>query len=83
MRYIFTFRSRNAAMNFYAALRRNGIPAVVVNTPRALGIGCGLSVRIDESNLEMTSRILATNRSEWFVGVHEVNARGEVTRRIQ
>lgn len=82
MRYIFSFRSRSAAMNFYDDLLRDGIRGEIVNTPRELGLGCGLSVRVEERDLELASRVLGMFHSERFAGVNEVNDRGELTRRI-
>ena len=39
------FRSRQQVMRFEAVLRRMGVPAQVVSTPRDISMGCGLSVR--------------------------------------
>lgn len=42
---IASFRSRQQVMAFEQALRRSGVKAEIVNTPRAVAAGCGLSVR--------------------------------------
>ena len=81
MRYIFSFRSRSAAMNFYDVLRCEGVRGTIVNTPRELGLGCGLSVRVEQNNFEAARRVLGTFRSERFAGVYSVNVRGEITGR--
>ena len=39
------FRSRQQTLRFEAVLRRMGVPAQVVSTPRDISMGCGLSVR--------------------------------------
>ena len=39
------FRSRQQVLRFEAALRRLGVAARVVSTPRDISMGCGLSVR--------------------------------------
>ena len=44
---IASFRSRQQVMAFEQALRRSGVKAEIVNTPRAVAAGCGLSVRFD------------------------------------
>ena len=82
MRYIFSFRSRSAAMNFYDDLRREGIRGTIVNTPRELGFGCGLSVRVEADELLSAKRVLGAFRSERFAGIHEVDTRGEIVGRI-
>ena len=44
---IAAFRSRQQVMYMVSALRRMGLPAAIVTTPRAVATGCGLSVRFD------------------------------------
>ena len=39
------FRSRQQVLRFESQLRRMGVPARVVSTPRDISMGCGLSVR--------------------------------------
>ncbi len=52
MEYIIVaFRSRAQTIKFYEFLRRNGIGAEVVNTPKEAGVGCGLSVKIAKERL--------------------------------
>ena len=41
------FRSRTQVLRFDEALRRAGLAAGVISTPREIAIGCGLSVRFD------------------------------------
>lgn len=52
MYIIAAFRSRNSSMKLYDTLKANGIKADVINTPKEAYIGCGLSVRFDDYNLE-------------------------------
>ncbi|MBR4081893.1 MAG: DUF3343 domain-containing protein [Clostridia bacterium] len=40
-----SFRSRQQVMSFERTLRRLGLPVEVITTPRAVALGCGLSVR--------------------------------------
>ena len=44
---IAAFRSRQQVMRFDSALRRAGIEADIVSTPRVVSVGCGLSVAFD------------------------------------
>ncbi len=43
-RYIFAFSSVTIAIKAQAVLRRKGIPAEVIRTPKSLAVGCGYSV---------------------------------------
>lgn len=43
-RYIFAFPSVTIAIKAQSVLRRNGISADVIRTPRSLAVGCGYSV---------------------------------------
>ena len=43
-RYIFAFPSVTIAIKAQAVLRRKGIPAEVIRTPKSLAVGCGYSV---------------------------------------
>lgn len=45
---IAAFRSRLQVMAFEEALKERGIRASIVTTPRAVSLGCGLSVRFEE-----------------------------------
>ena len=56
---IASFRSRQQVMAFEQALRRSGVKAEIVNTPRAVAAGCGLSVRFE---LEETPQVMAVYR---------------------
>lgn len=43
---IVVFRSRTDALSFNSRLASYGVSGKVVNTPRALSLSCGLSVRV-------------------------------------
>ena len=47
---IAAFRSRLQVMAFEEALRQKGMKASIVTTPRAVALGCGLSVRFEEQD---------------------------------
>lgn len=47
---IAAFASRLQVMAFEEALKGQGIRASIVTTPRAVALGCGLSVRFDEQD---------------------------------
>lgn len=47
---IAAFRSRLQVMAFEEALKHKGMAASIVTTPRAVALGCGLSVRFEEAD---------------------------------
>ena len=47
---IAAFRSRLQVMAFEEALKQQGMQAAIVTTPRAVALGCGLSVRFEEKD---------------------------------
>ena len=47
---IAAFRSRLQVMALEEALKQQGIDASIVTTPRAVSLGCGLSVRFGEQD---------------------------------
>lgn len=56
---IAAFRSRTHVLRMEDALRRAGLNAGVISTPREVALGCGLSVRFD---LRDTPRVMAIYR---------------------
>ncbi|MBQ4264621.1 MAG: DUF3343 domain-containing protein [Clostridia bacterium] len=44
---IASFRSRTHVLRLEDALRRAGLAAGIISTPREVALGCGLSVRFD------------------------------------
>lgn len=56
---IAAFRSRTHVLRMEDALRRAGLSAGVVSTPREVALGCGLSVRFD---LRDTPQVMAIYR---------------------
>lgn len=56
---IAAFRSRTQVLRLEDALRRAGLDAGVISTPREVAMGCGLSVRF---NLAQTPQVLAVYR---------------------
>ena len=56
---IAAFRSRTQVLRLEDALRRAGLSAGVISTPREVAMGCGLSVRFD---LSQTPQVLSVYR---------------------
>lgn len=54
---IASFRSRQQVFGFESALKRAGLRAEVVSTPREVALGCGLSVRFASEDWPRVSEI--------------------------
>lgn len=67
MEYVLVvYRSRNVSMKAYNLLSQNGVVCALVSTPRAINVGCGLSVKFDKVALQKFRSVLSTG--ETFVG---------------
>lgn len=71
-----SFRSRQQVMRFEAALRRAGIRAQVISTPRDVSVGCGLSVRFDLKDAAAVRQVYRTARPGNLIGFYSVERRG-------
>lgn len=69
---IAAFRSRQQVMAFEQALRRSGVKTVVVNTPRAVATGCGLSVRFNLEDADLVGEVWRGVRPGNLVGFYQV-----------
>lgn len=70
---IAAFRSRQQVMRFENALRRAGIFARVVTTPREVAMGCGLSVRFDLRELSNVKDVLRRENPGNLIGLYRVD----------
>ena len=69
---IAAFRSRQQVMRFDAALRRAGIPADVISTPREVAVGCGLSVQFDLRDARAVMNVFRQALSANLIGFYRV-----------
>lgn len=56
--YLAVFKSRNHTMKYYNALRGERVRCEIVNTPRQVSLGCGLSVKFDAAALPRAMSVL-------------------------
>ena len=56
--YLAVFKSRNHTMKFYNTLSGKRIRAEIVNTPRQVSLGCGLSVKFRSEDLARAVSVL-------------------------
>ncbi len=73
---LIAFRSRAHTLRFYDLLRSYKVKATVVNTPKEARIGCGISVRCDESGLGYVNLSLLKTGFSSFIGVFKVTENG-------
>ena len=69
---IAAYRSRQAVMRLDQSLRRAGVKTDIVSTPKAVAIGCGLSVRFDEGDLHRVRPIVNQENTSTFLGFYRV-----------
>lgn len=69
---IAAFRSRLHVMAYERLLRGMGVKASTVSTPRAVAIGCGLSVRFETADLDRARQALRQMPQGNLVGLYSV-----------
>ena len=69
---IAAFRSRQQVLRLDAALRRVGVRTQVVSTPKAVAIGCGLSVRFDPADFPAVREVTRHESGANFIGFYNV-----------
>ncbi len=73
---IAAFRSRQQVLRFESALKRAGVRADVVATPRDVAVGCGLSVRFDMHNTQDVKNVYMQARPSNLIGFYRVERSG-------
>ncbi len=69
---IAAFSSRLQVMAFEEALRHQGIRASIVTTPRAVALGCGLSVRFEQKDAQQVKALYRTLGLGNLIGFYQV-----------
>ena len=69
---IASFRSRQQVMHFERALRRAGVPASIITTPRSVSVGCGLSVRFDLRDVRDVQDVYQLAKPGNLIGFYRV-----------
>lgn len=78
---IASFRSRTQVLRMEDALRRAGLSAGVVSTPREVAMGCGLSVRFDLAETPQVMSVYRRLNPGALIGFYRVDDYG--TRQIR
>lgn len=69
MNNIAPFRSRSEALKLSRALNEERIANIIINTPRNLGVNCGLSVVFNENYIEKVRSIIAEKSLTSSLGI--------------
>lgn len=69
MNNIAPFRSRSEALKLSRALNEERIANITINTPRNLGVSCGLSVVFNENYIEKVRSIIAEKSLTSSLGI--------------
>lgn len=71
MHYILAvFKSRNETLYFANLLMKNGYHANIINTPKQLGLSCGISVQFSQSLLGIARSFLGLKNFNSFFGFY-------------
>ncbi len=62
------FRSRSQAIDAVSRLKKSGVAANLMNTPREANVGCGLSVRFYETSLPKARAVISRGGYSAFGG---------------
>ncbi len=73
---IASFRSRTQVLRLEDALRRAGLSAGVISTPREVAIGCGLSVRFELSETPQVMSVYRRVNPSALIGFYRVDGYG-------
>ena len=73
---IASFRSRTQVLRMEDALRRAGLSAGVISTPREVAMGCGLSVRFDLSDYPQVVSLYRHMNPGALIGFYRVDHYG-------
>ena len=73
---IASFRSRTQVLRLEDALRRSGLSAGIISTPREVAMGCGLSVRFDLSDYSSVISVYRRLNPGALIGFYRVDHYG-------
>ena len=79
---IAAFSSRQQVMRFDSALRRKGLRADIISTPRDVALGCGLSVQFDLGDTPAVMETYRQTRPGSLIGFYRVERGGDGRTRV-
>ena len=79
MYYIFSFRSRSQSISFFDKITKKGYNVKLINTPRVVSVGCGLSVKINANCIDEIILLFDKDSFDTFLGLFYFNG-SEISR---
>ena len=76
-RIIASFKSRSQMMSFDTALRRGGVETDIIPTPKAIALGCGLSVEFPAERINTAKAIIKALNPSTFEGFYTIAGEGK------
>ena len=76
------FRSRNQTLLFANILSSYGVKNIIVSTPSAVMVACGISVRFDYASLTEAKDVLARRKFDTFAGFFMVSGADRKSTRL-
>ena len=73
---IASFRSRTHVLRLEEALRRAGLSAGIISTPREVALGCGLSVRFELAQMTQVAAVYRRLNPGALIGFYRVENYG-------
>lgn len=68
---IIAFGSRNDTMTFYEKYTQSGGRGVIINTPKRVSTGCGISVKIPSGFENTAYRVLRVGYYRSYIGIFQ------------
>lgn len=75
---IASFRSRQQVFAFESVLKRAGLRAQIVSTPREVALGCGLSVRFELRDVDRVISLYRRAQPGNLIGFYRVDERPDM-----
>ena len=74
MKYVIVmFTSRSDTMRFYSLIKKLNGFCSIVNTPHSLSRSCGISIKIGNNLIPMSTQIIRNHSFSSFKGIFEID----------
>jgi len=71
---IAVYTTRNSSIKLFEKLKNLGVLSKVINTPRELHLGCGLSIAFRECDFNRVKNVVNATSRQNFAGIWRENA---------
>lgn len=76
MNIIIAFKARSDSLKFSEVLRKGGVTSTIINTPRELSVGCGLSVSVEQRYRDYVLNALKAFDKTTYIGAYQMMKSG-------